>query len=235
MKVTVTKYTDDLLIRKACSKTFNGDSKQSLLSAYKSEHSPSRTQMFWIECDNIPLYVSTHLLRHHVGMQPYALTHRIDRDGGGYDLSALNNEVNSLQKKLLISEKEVDKAHISNKISEKLKFISENCGRNAPTDLGMWANAQSLIDMAKYRACLMASLDTRNVFSAIKREIKAIDNDLADMLVKKCVYRNGICGEPTPCGYNKSNTFKEEISVYLSCFSDKQKPMFNKEKEINLK
>ena len=40
MEVTVRKYTDEALMRRACEMTFNGKSHQSLLSIYKSEHSP---------------------------------------------------------------------------------------------------------------------------------------------------------------------------------------------------
>jgi len=80
--ITITKLTDELLLRKACESTFLGNSKQTLFKQYRSEESPARTQMFWIEIDPLPLFVSTHFIRHHVGTQPYALTHRIDRKGG---------------------------------------------------------------------------------------------------------------------------------------------------------
>ncbi len=80
--IVITKITDEKLLIKACESTFNGTSKQTLLKQYRSEESPARTQMFWIEIDPLPLFVSTHLLRHHVGSQPYALTHRTHRKCG---------------------------------------------------------------------------------------------------------------------------------------------------------
>lgn len=45
--VTVRKLTDRDLMLEACESTFIGKSNQSLLSIYKSEHSPARTQLFW--------------------------------------------------------------------------------------------------------------------------------------------------------------------------------------------
>ena len=82
MEITVKKITSLELALKACESTFLGKSKVSLDKLFRSEHSPSRTQQYWIECKSIPLFVSTHLLRHHVGSQPFALTHRKDRNGG---------------------------------------------------------------------------------------------------------------------------------------------------------
>lgn len=46
--VSVRKLTDKELMQRACEMTFLGTSKQSLLSMYKAEHSPTRTQVFWI-------------------------------------------------------------------------------------------------------------------------------------------------------------------------------------------
>lgn len=79
MEVTVRKYTDEALMRRACEMTFNGKSHQSLLSIYKSEHSPVRTQLFWIEFVDVPLFVATHFIRHHVGVVPFELSRRDDR------------------------------------------------------------------------------------------------------------------------------------------------------------
>lgn len=81
-RITIKKLTDIELLRDACESTFNGKSLQTLFSQYRSEESPARTQLFWITLDPIYLFVSTHLIRHHVGSQPFALTHREDRQGG---------------------------------------------------------------------------------------------------------------------------------------------------------
>lgn len=217
MEIVVTKKTDKELMLEACDKTFSGRSKQSLLSMYKSEHSPVRTQMFWVECNDIPLYVSTHLLRHHVGSQPFALTHRVDRKGGGLDLPTLVNEI----QELMLSES----PEAPEMINEKLETIKNKGGRMTPTNLGIWINAQSLIDMAKLRLCYHASEHTREIFEEIKHKVSLIDPDLACMMVKKCIYRNGLCGES--CGYNQSVAWEHEMIAYLQYFSKMQQPKFS--------
>lgn len=46
---------------------------------YLAEHSPIRMRKFWIHLANIPTFVATHLVRHHVGIDHYQLSHRSDR------------------------------------------------------------------------------------------------------------------------------------------------------------
>ena len=208
----VEKITDEKIMREACEATFDGKSKQSLLSMYVSEHSPVRTQQFWIQLENIPLFVSTHLLRHHVGSQPFALTHRSDRNGGGYDLPHIVEELKCM---IECADEETDYEEINN----KLDFIAENCGRMTPTNLSLYINAQSLIDMAKSRLCTMASKETRDVFDMIHDCIRDVDSDLATMLVPKCVYRGGLCGEGRNCcGLNASSNFNEKYDYYFKLF-----------------
>lgn len=83
MKVNIQKLTDIDLARKACSFTLHsgGESKASLRKLYGSEHSPARTQLFWIELDGIPSFVSVHLVRHKVGVEHFIQTYREDRGG----------------------------------------------------------------------------------------------------------------------------------------------------------
>lgn len=215
--VTVRKLTDADLMREACEMTFGGTSQQNLLSIYKSEHSPARTQMFWITASNIPLFVATHLLRHHVGSVPFQLTCRDDRVGGNPGLiGRLNGVISRLQES--VSETTIDSA-----ITE-LKWLQENSDRYTPVNLGLFVNAQSLIDMAKLRLCEgQAHPETVHVFKEIKNRIHELDPDLAAMMVRKCVYRGGICGEPRCCGFNHSHNFKQELKQYIENFSDLQK------------
>lgn len=84
--VKVTKLTDVGLLRAACAATMHGqggESKASLRAMYETEHSPIRTQLFWIELHGIPSFVSTHLVRHHVGVDHFVSTNRDDRGGEG--------------------------------------------------------------------------------------------------------------------------------------------------------
>lgn len=221
MKVTVTKKTDEQLMRDACSMTFAGTSKQSLLSIYKAEHSPARTQMFWITCEDIPLFVATHYVRHHVGTQPFVLTHRKDRNGGVPQLYEYVLELNKLVNTVLVGT--IDKDVFQKEYEKVVYDLLHKTDRYTPTNIGIWVNAQSLIDMAKLRLCNHASKETELVFEEIKRQVKLVDPDLSAMMVRKCVYRNGLCGES--CGFNHTKKFKEEMDEYLSYFTEKQRPL----------
>lgn len=214
-------------MRDACETTFLGTSKQSLMSIYKSEHSPARTQLFWIKFEGIPLYVSTHLLRHHVGSIPFQLTCREDRAGGNPGLKGVVKEID--QKLDILRQQfsvggSIREAHdVIYWIQKKLEWVADNTDRYTPVNLALCINAQSLIDMAKLRLCSQASAETQNVFKAMRDKLSAIDPDLAAMMVPKCIYRNGLCGEPRCCGYNCSEAFKNEQELYLLHFNNKQK------------
>lgn len=220
--VSVEKLTNDSLMRKACEMTFLGKSNQSLLSMYKSEHSPVRTQLFWVEFNHIPLFVSTHLLRHHVGAIPYQLTCRDDRNGGNVSFP---ERIEGVQGKIanlthIVESKEGDQAYegLYEDIQDDLEFLKSNADRLTPVNLGLLLNAQSLIDMAKLRLCLQAHKTTIQIFKSLKDKIKEVDPDLAEMMVVKCVYRNGLCGEPMCCGYNQTKQFKNELHQYTMHF-----------------
>ena len=90
MEVKVTKLTDESLMQKACAFTINAkESKMSLRSIYKCEHSPIRTQLFWIEMYDIPTFVSVHLVRHSIGLTHFVKSNREDRPGYTGDLGRL--------------------------------------------------------------------------------------------------------------------------------------------------
>ena len=227
MKVTVTKKTDEELMRRACEMTFNGKSHQSLLSIYKSEHSPARTQLYWIEFTEIPLFVATHFIRHHVGSIPFELTRRDDRSADVTFIQAvddMNDKLNDLYTHVLRGEK-ADAQTLISAIQNELDDWKERYDRMAPVKLGLCINAQSLIDMSKLRLCQKAHPLTIGVMRAVKGAMLDVDADLAKMMVRKCVYRGGICGEPKPCGFNHSDLFSSELAIYLSSFSDAQTPL----------
>lgn len=68
-------------MRTACQFTSGKESKMTLDKIYKCEHSPIRTQIFWIELYDIPSFVSTHLVRHNVGVTHYVKSNRSDITG----------------------------------------------------------------------------------------------------------------------------------------------------------
>ena len=220
--ISVIKLTDETLMRKACETTFLGFSNQKLLSIYKSEHSPARTQMFWITLKNIPLFISTHLLRHHVGSVPFQLTCREDRRGGNPNFQGTIDCINrSLNNAASSDDLNEIKSTILQSTSH-LEELKDRADRYTPVNLSLLINAQSLIDMAKLRLCAQAHRETREVFQSLKDEVAKVDPDLAKMMVRKCVYRGGLCGEPRSCGFNDTPGFLKELSEYSQSFSSKQ-------------
>ena len=88
MQVTITNFNVDwTLIKNLCRQTVNmGDSKKESTSEWKRKllicrHSPLRAGTITVKLEDIPYYVSTHLVRHNVGVTPYVGTSREDRTG----------------------------------------------------------------------------------------------------------------------------------------------------------
>lgn len=78
-QITVEKITGVALMRRACEMTMHGQtSKASLDKLYKAEHSPIRTQLFWIELVGIPTFVSVHFVRHKIGVEHFVKSMRDD-------------------------------------------------------------------------------------------------------------------------------------------------------------
>jgi hypothetical protein len=77
--VAVTKVTGMDLARKACEATMHGQtSSVSLGLLAKCEHSPLRTQLYWVEFKNIPTFVSVHFVRHKIGVEHFVKSMRDD-------------------------------------------------------------------------------------------------------------------------------------------------------------
>ena len=77
MNVTVKRVTDKSLMDKACEFT-SGKPRSSTTNyqLYLSEHSPIRTQLFWVEMHGIPTYVSVHFTRHKIGVEHFVQSNR---------------------------------------------------------------------------------------------------------------------------------------------------------------
>lgn len=85
MNIKVIKLTGIDLLHKANEFTTGHESKMSLATAYRLGHSPIRTQIFWIELREIPLFVASQLVRQHVGVQFFQKSHRPDRNPDAKD------------------------------------------------------------------------------------------------------------------------------------------------------
>lgn len=91
MKIKVEKIMGLEWAQRACESTFRGSSQTLTLDKiYKCEHSPIRTQMFWVEMSDVPVFVSTHFIRHKIGAEHWAMTQRDDRGGAGNDVVTRN-------------------------------------------------------------------------------------------------------------------------------------------------
>ncbi|MCP3685376.1 MAG: FAD-dependent thymidylate synthase [bacterium] len=81
-KINVEKLTNINLMRRACEMTMHkGQSKISLDKIYMCEHSPVRTQLFWVEMIGILTFVSVHFVRHKIGVEHFVTSNREDRGG----------------------------------------------------------------------------------------------------------------------------------------------------------
>ena len=84
MDISAEKLTDESLLRRACAVTMGAaSSKAQLETLYDCEHSPIRTQLFWVEMRGIPSFVSVHLVRHKIGVEHFVKSLRDDRCGKG--------------------------------------------------------------------------------------------------------------------------------------------------------
>lgn len=75
------------------------------------------------------------------------------------------------------------------------------------------ADAQTLINMSRKRLCNCAAKETREAWQIVKDEVRKVEPELADCMVRECVYR-GFCPEVFPCGYSKTEAFKQELKEY---------------------
>lgn len=80
--IKITKITGKELLDLACSYTIGKPvNVKDMRKFYESEHSPVRTQIYIIQMDEIYSFVSTHFVRHKVGVEHFVKSNRIDRGG----------------------------------------------------------------------------------------------------------------------------------------------------------
>lgn len=215
MNVTVTKLTDVELLRKANSFTTGHESHMTLAKAYAYQHSPIRTQLFWIELTGIPLFVVSQLVRSNVGVQFFQRSKRTDR--GGRDF---RKECEDLANGLA-NAFDMDCGDVTEELCGKVNDLPDHFDRYAPTDLAFICNAEALINMSHKRLCGKASAETREVVRAICELVEEQDPDLYQHLVPQCVYRGGICPESKCCGYIASEKGQSKLKFYKALFNQK--------------
>jgi len=88
MKIEIKALTDLAVMQRAAQMTTHGQTIKAPLKAwYKTEHSPIRARLFWIELLRIPTFVSVHLVRHKIGVEHYVQSMRPDRGGSGDEVT----------------------------------------------------------------------------------------------------------------------------------------------------
>lgn len=215
MEVKVTKLTDLSLLQKANSFTTGRDSKMDLAKAYKLGHSPIRTQLFWIEMRDIPLFCASQIVRSNVGVQFFQLSKRPDR--GGKDFREVCSEL-AIEVELNWSLPQSEQWKADERIAGVIQCLPKRFDRYTPTDLACIINAEAIINMSHKRLCAKASAETREIWEKIVEEIRKCDRDLANYCVKPCVHC-GFCREAKPCGFTKKDIYQILREDYLKLFS----------------
>lgn len=105
--------------------------------------------------------------------------------------------------------------YVSTQRTDRTGIERDNLPQGALVSHTMDANAQALIYMARKRECNQASVETRQAFKAVKKEIAKYEPELASVMVRECVYR-GFCPEMKCCGYVKTEEFRRERLEYAS-------------------
>lgn len=89
------------------------------------------------------------------------------------------------------------------------KYKRGEAPQDSPVTMCWYMNAEELITVAHKRLCNQASKETRELVKMICTEVIKVNPEFKELLVPLCEYRNGLCTEFYPCGYNKTIQVKE--------------------------
>ena len=87
--------------------------------------------------------------------------------------------------------------------------------RNTLNNLRFDGNFQAFINMSRKRLCNCASEKTREAWQMVKDAVAEVEPELANHMVRECVYRNGLCPEFSSCGFIHKEEFEKELKDYL--------------------
>jgi len=162
-----------------------------------AEHSPIKLVEYTISFTDLRQWVGVHLLRHGYTL-PFIHSQRVDRRK---NIEEMTEKVMSI---------------ISDDIKSSPDFNRRDyLFQGEPNDQDFVVNAQTLINISRKRLCSAASKETREAWQAVKAAIAEQDPEMADVMVRNCIYR-GFCPEFTECGYCKTKAFQEELAKYRS-------------------
>ena len=97
---------------------------------------------------------------------------------------------------------------------EDARYVLPNATK---TNITMTINLRELMHVCALRLCNRASLEIRNLFKAIKEEVKGKDERLSELLIPSCEV-NGFCKEHKCCG--RKPTLKDVMSKYNEEYED---------------
>ena len=213
MKIVVEKLTTVDVLRRANQFTTGNESKMSLETAYRTMHTPARTQIFVIEFHDIPLFVASQFVRSKIGVDWFMRSKRIDR--GGEDFRATCRNIAGE----MVDAYRSDNPETIGAVAEQIDNLPNRFDRYAPTDLMCIINAEAIVNMSHKRLCKKASTETREIWWKMVDELYDVDPALANNCVPQCVYRGGICPEHKPCGFIHTMTGTEILNAYKSSFT----------------
>lgn len=153
-----------------------------------AEHSPIRCLQFRIRLENLPYWVSVHLVRHKIGVEHFVTTQRDDRDVSGKvrmdaGIDVLMDLIRSYTRRL------VGDGPVSRKYKMQGELVTHE----------MLINAQSLIQLGRKRLCYLASPETTASVALVRAMLHDEgEPELASVMVPECIYR-GFCPETEIC------------------------------------
>jgi hypothetical protein len=104
---------------------------------------------------------------------------------------------------------------VSSQRTDRRGIPRDDLPQGEPSDMGMEANAQSIISISRKRMCYKASKETREAWNEVHTAIMAVDPELSDVMVPECVYR-GMCPESESCGWIRSDIGQSTRDQYES-------------------
>lgn len=209
MNIIVKKLTDISLLREMAEMTTGKESKMSLATAYKNQHSLIRTQMWAVKMYGIPTFVANHLVRH-VHAQPFVKSNRLDRGGEDFQwvCDTLADDL-AYKHSFGTTDSFVESV-------KKLRYFPQRFDRNKPVDMALLLNSEEIINISKARLCYKASKETREIWQQVLYMIEEIDPDLVRVCQKPCVM-TGVCKEST-CGYMNTTDYAMHRKAYKELF-----------------
>jgi hypothetical protein len=74
-------------------------------------------------------------------------------------------------------------------------------------------DVQALINISRRRLCKLASIETREAWTALLSEVNILEPEIFGVCVPECVYR-GRCTEFKTCGFSKTSLYGEYLKNY---------------------